>query len=240
MRVGFVIYHDTTECEFVSVNECLGKVRQLDLPNPPENHIIGVTPEVVGWNGIVIKPHTVYREADIQSYDLLVIPGGQASRTVRYDEEFMAWFRGWDPERTLAACCSGALILAEAGFLQGKRATTHALAIETLREYDDVEVVSERVVEARQRRYRRRNHGRIRPRPSPGREVLGPGRAPRGSPSERVSGHPGPSANGRSAAGTGRLASWRALQGPQPACRLARADCGGLTPWARSRARSCS
>ena len=147
MRVGFVIYHDTTECEFVSVNECLGKVRQLGLPNPPENHIIGVTPEVVGWNGIVIKPHTVYREADIQSYDLLVIPGGQASRTVRYDEDFMAWFRGRDPKRPLAACCSGSLILAEAGFLQGKRATTHALAIETLREYADVEVVAERVVE---------------------------------------------------------------------------------------------
>lgn len=147
MRVGFVIYHDTTECEFVSVNECLGKVRQLGLPDPPENHIIGVTPEVVGWNGIVIKPHVVYREADIHSFDLLVMPGGQASRTIRYDEGFMAWLRGWDREKTLAACCSGALILAEAGFLRGKRATTHVLAFETLREYDDIEVVAERVVE---------------------------------------------------------------------------------------------
>ena len=147
MRVGFVIYHDTTECEFVSVNECLGKVRQLGLPAPPENHVIGVTPEVVGWNGIVFKPHAVYREVDIDSFDLLVVPGGQASRTVRHDEEFMAWIRGRDREMPVAACCSGALILAEAGFLRGKRATTHALAFETLREYSDIEVVAERVVE---------------------------------------------------------------------------------------------
>lgn len=147
MNVGFIVYHDTTECEFVNVNEAIGKAWQLDYPDPPKNTVIGVTEEVVGWNGIVIRPHKTYREVDLSDFDLLVVPGGQASRTVRYDEAFMEWLRGWDLTKPIAACCSGALILAEAGFLSGRRATTHTLAMPTLREYGDVEVVEERVVE---------------------------------------------------------------------------------------------
>ena len=115
MRVGYIVYHDTTECEFICVNEVLGKVVQLDYPDPPENLIIGVTEEIVGWNGVIIRPHQIYQQVDLSSLDLLVVPGGQASRTVRYDKAFVDWLRGWDRERPIAACCSGALILAEAG-----------------------------------------------------------------------------------------------------------------------------
>lgn len=147
MRVGYIVYNDTTECEFVSVNELLGKVYQLDFPNPPDNTIVGVTPKVVGWNGIVIEPHCTYHEVSTEDFDLLIVPGGQASRTVRYDKNFVQWLRGWGTNKPIASCCSGALILAEAGFLSGRKATCHSLAFETLAEYPDVEVVKQRVVE---------------------------------------------------------------------------------------------
>ena len=78
MKVGLVVYSDMTEVEVVCVHECLAKVWQLDFPNPPENHLIGVTPEVIGWNGIVIKPHHHFPEVDLAGYDLLVVPGGWA------------------------------------------------------------------------------------------------------------------------------------------------------------------
>lgn len=147
MRIGYIVYNDTTECEFVSVNEVLGKVYQLDFPNPPDNVVIGVTPRVIGWNGIVIEPHCTYADVDKNDFDLLVVPGGQASRTVRYDTDFIRWLKGWGTDKPIASCCSGALILAEAGFLSGRRATCHSLAFETLAEYPDVEVVKQRVVE---------------------------------------------------------------------------------------------
>lgn len=146
MRIGYIAYNDTTECEFISVNEIIGKVYQLDFPNPPDNTVIGVTPKVVGWNGIVIEPHCVYSDVSPDEFDLLVVPGGQSSRTVRYDTDFISWLRGWGHEKPIASCCSGALILAEAGFLSGKRATCHTLAFPTLAEYGDVDVVAERVV----------------------------------------------------------------------------------------------
>lgn len=147
MRVGYIVYNDTTECEFVLVNEVLGKVYQLDFSNPPVNIVVGVTPRVVGWNGVVIEPHATYDEVDPDTLDLLVVPGGQASRTVRYDSAFIKWLRRWDRAKPIASCCSGALILAEAGILKGRRATTHTLAMDQLAEYPDVKIVKERVVD---------------------------------------------------------------------------------------------
>jgi cyclohexyl-isocyanide hydratase len=146
MKVGFLIYSDATEVEYVTAQECLSKVYQLGIPNPPECHIIGLTPEVIGWNGIIIKPHHHYPDVDLKDYDLLVIPGGLTSRVVRYDKPFMTWLKMWDGDKSIASICSGALILGEAGFLRGKRATTHVLAMGTLAPYCR-EVVKSRVVE---------------------------------------------------------------------------------------------
>lgn len=147
MKVGFIAYSDMTEIELVAPHECLSKVAQFGVAGAPECHVIGVTEEVVGWNGLVLRPHHHYRHVDLAAYDLLVVPGGLTSRTIRYDESFMAWLGGWDlGAKTIASACSGALILGEAGFLRGRRATTHMLAMEALRPYCR-EVVKERVVE---------------------------------------------------------------------------------------------
>jgi hypothetical protein len=73
MKVGFIVYSDMTEIEFVCVHECLSKVKQLGFSNPPENHLIGVTPEVPGWNGIMIRPHHRYPDVDLTEYGLLVV-----------------------------------------------------------------------------------------------------------------------------------------------------------------------
>ena len=87
--------------------------------------------------------------------DLLVVPGGGWSAR---DEEASAWAeaqRG-DVPRALAAhheagtriasVCTGSMLLAEAGITDGRRAVTHASAIEELRE-SGAEVVDARVVD---------------------------------------------------------------------------------------------
>lgn len=146
MKVGFITYCDMTEIEFICVHECLSKVHQLGFPKPPECHVIGVQREVLGWNGIVIKPHHYFAEIGVNDFDLMVVPGGWASRRTRYNAAFVQWLRGWDTHKTIASCCSGSLILGEAGFLKGKRATAHSLAFGNLKPYC-AEVVAQRVVE---------------------------------------------------------------------------------------------
>ncbi|MEV8391626.1 MULTISPECIES: GlxA family transcriptional regulator [unclassified Streptomyces] len=70
----------------------------------------------------------------------LVVPGGNGSRAP--DPLLIAWLRRRAPRAArLVSVCTGALLLAEAGLLDGRRATTHWVAVDLLaRNYPAVDV----------------------------------------------------------------------------------------------------
>ncbi len=74
--------------------------------------------------------------------DTLVIAGGWGTRQVVADEAVIAWVRSAaQRSRRVTSVCTGALLLAEAGLLDGKRATTHwAFADELQRRYPKVKM----------------------------------------------------------------------------------------------------
>lgn len=58
--------------------------------------------------------------------DTLVVPGGLGTYAAGADPEFMSFVRRMAPRaRRVTSVCSGAFLLAEAGLLDGRRATTH-------------------------------------------------------------------------------------------------------------------
>lgn len=84
--------------------------------------------------------------AEHEHPEIVLVPGGPGQAALMQDGPVHEWLRGADETSTwTASVCTGSLILAAAGLLEGRRATSNWQALEELRELG-VEVVPERVV----------------------------------------------------------------------------------------------
>ncbi len=67
--------------------------------------------------------------------DLLVVPGGSGAREQMSNARLISWLKATAPRcQIVLSVCTGALLLAKAGLLDGLRVTTHHQAIGLLRE----------------------------------------------------------------------------------------------------------
>jgi transcriptional regulator GlxA family with amidase domain len=71
--------------------------------------------------------------ADLPHPEIVLVPGGSGRKALMDDGPVHDWLRGADERSTwTTSVCTGSLILAAAGLLEGKRATTHWLSLEEL------------------------------------------------------------------------------------------------------------
>lgn len=74
--------------------------------------------------GLLVTPHHGF--GDAPPIDLLVVPGGFGTRRAVDDPATLEWIRERASRASLTtSVCTGAALLAKAGLLAGKRATTH-------------------------------------------------------------------------------------------------------------------
>ena len=84
--------------------------------------------------------------------DVLVFPGGVGTRALMHDERVLDWVRKAHETTTFTtSVCTGSLVLASAGLLDGLTATTHWSTLDTLAEHGAIPT-SDRVVEHLDRR----------------------------------------------------------------------------------------
>ncbi|MGW2395818.1 DJ-1/PfpI family protein [Kitasatospora sp. NPDC001664] len=84
--------------------------------------------------------------AEVTAADLLLVPGGPGTEAVLTDPQVLDWVREVDAGSSwTTSVCSGSLILAAAGLLTGRRATTHWAGHEVLARFGAVPA-EERVV----------------------------------------------------------------------------------------------
>jgi transcriptional regulator GlxA family with amidase domain len=145
MHAAFVIFNRMTALDFVGAYDPLGRLHTMGLLPDFEWTVCAATATVSDDRGLLFLPDLVGES--LERFDVLVVPGGQGTRTLRHDPAFMTWLRTAEGVPLKASVCTGALLLGAAGFLTGKPATTHPSAMRDLEPYCG-EVRPERVVDA--------------------------------------------------------------------------------------------
>jgi putative intracellular protease/amidase len=88
-----------------------------------------------------------YSLDEINRADVLVVPGGFATRALEGDEALLEWIRAIDATTTwTTSVCTGSMLLAAAGLLAAKEATTHWASLARLADYGAIPT-GRRVVE---------------------------------------------------------------------------------------------
>ncbi|MEB3369615.1 GlxA family transcriptional regulator [Saccharopolyspora mangrovi] len=92
-------------------------------------------------SGLLITPDSDLHHAG--KPDVLLVPGGEGTRVP--DQKLITWLRRHGPQtRQVVSVCTGAFLLAAAGMLSGRRATTHWAYCESLAaRFPDVDVAAE-------------------------------------------------------------------------------------------------
>ncbi len=130
MQIAIPLYDGLTALDAVGPFEVLSRVPGTTLelvaeepgPKRTDNGLLALTAE---------------RSLDeVQRPDVVVVPGGPYSRDVAAQRALIEWISAVHPTTTwTTSVCTGALLLGEAGVLDGLEATTHWLELETLRRY---------------------------------------------------------------------------------------------------------
>jgi transcriptional regulator GlxA family with amidase domain len=143
MQIAIVLYPGFTALDFIGPYEVL-----RNLPDTEVRFLWHEPGPIAADSGMLIVGAT-HSFDETPSPDLLLIPGGMTTFEHARDEKLLAWVRQAHASAAwTASVCSGSVILAAAGLLEGKRATSHWMAVPTLKAFGVTPVSDERIVEA--------------------------------------------------------------------------------------------
>jgi cyclohexyl-isocyanide hydratase len=141
MEVAFCAFDGMTVLDFVGAYDPITRLDRLDTRSLDWD--LCASEDSVTADRLTFDVDRT--DPDLGAYDLVFLPGGLATRELRHDESFIEWLRTAESCEYLVSVCTGSLLLGAAGFLDGRRATTHPGAFDLLEEY--AEVVDDRVVQ---------------------------------------------------------------------------------------------
>jgi transcriptional regulator GlxA family with amidase domain len=131
VRIAIAVFEGAEELDFAGPWEVLAAWRFL-YPDDLELLMIGEdTTPVTCAKGMRVVPDTSWKE--LGDIDVLVYPGGRGTRAQLGDETIRSRLRGLRQQETLmTSVCTGALVYADAGLLDGQPATTYWSAFDEL------------------------------------------------------------------------------------------------------------
>jgi transcriptional regulator GlxA family with amidase domain len=132
LRVQVLLFDDVEVLDFAGPFEVFGVTGLRNGPAPFHVETVGLTGAPIrARNGLEVKPTTSVAEAG--ACEVLVLPGGYGTRREMHNAALLEWIRRQSENATVVlSVCTGALLLARAGLLDGLDATTHHVAFDEL------------------------------------------------------------------------------------------------------------
>ncbi|MFF3874943.1 DJ-1/PfpI family protein [Streptomyces sp. NPDC001978] len=140
MQIAIVLYDRFTALDAVGPYETLGRLPDADTVFVAER----TGPVRTDTGNLALTADRTL--ADLPHPDIVVVPGGPGQTPQMENEVLLDWLRTADATSTwTTSVCTGSLLLAAASLLDGRRATSHWLALDFLKQFG-VEPTGERVV----------------------------------------------------------------------------------------------
>jgi cyclohexyl-isocyanide hydratase len=145
MKIGFLIFQNVTQLDFTAPFEVFARM--------PDSEVLLISKDmnpVISDKGLAFLPTHTFENCP--QIDLICVPGGGGINQVIEDEISLDFLKQQAQKaKYITSVCTGSLVLAVAGLLDGYNATTHWLSIDLFRKFKHIEVIEERVVKDRNR-----------------------------------------------------------------------------------------
>ena len=125
-RIGMLIFPRLTQLDMTGPYEVLAR-----LPDTTVDLVARTMDPVTTDRGMQIVPTVTYETCP--PLDIIMVPGGPGQQDLMEDEAALSFLRKQAAQaKYVTSVCTGSLVLAAAGLLKGKRATSHWAAVEHL------------------------------------------------------------------------------------------------------------
>jgi len=133
-QVGILLFNEVEVLDFAGPFEVFSITTYIGCNEKPfKVHTVAQSKELINArNGLKIKPD--YDFNDAPQFDILIIPGGYGAEEIEiHNSTIINWIKdNINDVDIIASVCTGAFLLAKAGLLDGKQATTHWMDIDRL------------------------------------------------------------------------------------------------------------
>ena len=143
MQIAIMLYPGFTALDFIGPYESLHYLPDADV------RFVWHEPGPVTADSGVLVVGATHSFDETPAPDLVLVPGGFSTLQHARDDKVLEWVRRVHRgTQWTTSVCSGSVILAAAGLLEGKRATSHWAALPVLRTFGVEPVGDERIVDA--------------------------------------------------------------------------------------------
>jgi len=147
LKAAFIVFDGLEELDLAGAWQALGTTQHFSKETYFLIETVALTSEMTRCaHGLTIKADK--RLSELSTYDVIVVPGGPGVNNAMKNKRLLQEIRkAYESGKIVSSICTGAFVLAQAGILEGKKATTYHTELNKLPKYGAVPVKQRVVVE---------------------------------------------------------------------------------------------